>query len=87
MTNSTHYATGAEACDWVDSLMLPFTPSHPGLNSTLPFQLAEFILLVTQDDLICFKVLSQCYHDPHHLKALFAQLEAEMDTQHLAGYP
>lgn len=64
----THNATEAEACDWITSLMLPFTLPHPGLSATLPFQLAEFILLVTQDDFIYFKVLCQCYQDLHHLR-------------------
>lgn len=55
-------ASEAKACDRIsaDSLIMFITRSHPGLNSMLPFQLAEFILLVvTQYDFIYFKALSQ----------------------------
>lgn len=58
----TMSALEAKACDRIsaDSLIMFITRSHPGLNSVLPFQLAEFILLVvTQYDFIYFKALSQ----------------------------
>lgn len=58
-------------CRWalwricVNSLMVPFTLPHPGLNPVCPVQLAESILLVIQYDFIYFKVLSQCYQGTH----------------------
>lgn len=67
VTNTTHSACEGWAL-WricVNSLMVPFTLSHPGLNPCAPCPAGRIHPVMIQYDFIYFKSLSQCYQGTH----------------------